>query len=302
LAEVDATTSEPATARHGEPPLSSKRILWTLYGALSFVVFVLLTFPAELLLQRVVATLEQTTAVQVRYGAGEWSWLQGWTLHNLSIEKAGMAPFHVSRLTFSPSFFSLMYGQPFPLTYAVHLYGGAAKGTVQREGNGWRIQFSLEQLTLKQFPFPDPWGPGRVAGNLTIEGSLQGAPGDITSWSGNISASLTDGSLKAGNVAKVPLPAIQTAQARGQATLKSGRLDVPDLTLAADGIEAHLQGAISLRLPLEWSALDMQLTTRQTGAPPPTLAALVSLLPAAPGAQGERRATLTGTFAAPEVR
>jgi type II secretion system protein N len=293
---------EPADTIRVEPSLSPRRLLWLVYGVLSFLLFVLLTLPVEPLLQQVVRTVEQTSALRVRYSAGEWSWLQGWTLKDLSIERSGMAPLRISRLTLSPSFFGLLYGQPFPLTYSANLYGGTAEGTLQREAAAWRVQFSVNQLALEQLPFPAPWGQGRVTGNATLSGTVQGTPGDVTSWSGDMNTTITEGSLKAGNIAKFPVPALQTAQAQGQATLKNGRLDVSDLTLAADGIEAHLQGAISLRLPLEWSALDLQLTTRQTGTPPPPLTTLVSLLPAVPGSQGERRATITGTLTAPVMR
>jgi type II secretion system protein N len=295
-------TSEPTDAVRVEPLIRSVRTAWILYGVLSFVVFVLLTFPVELLLQRVVTTVEQSSALRMRYSTGEWSWAQGWTLQNLSIERSGMTLLRISRLTLSPSFFGLLYGQPFPLTYSAKLYGGTANGTLRREEAAWRAHFSVNQLALEQWPFPAPWGQGRITGHLTLDGAVQGTPDDVASWSGNITAVVEEGSLKAGNITKFPLPALQTAKARARATLKSGRLEVSDLALEADGVEAHLQGAISLRLPLEWSAIDLQLTTRQTGTPPPSLATLVSLLPAAPGAQGERRASLTGTFAAPVVR
>lgn len=301
-ADTSTAIPEPADTLRVEPSLGSRRMLWLLYSVLSFLVFVLLTFPADLLLQRVVSTIEQTSALRIRYSAGEWSWLQGWTLQNLSIERSEMAPLRISRLTLSPSFFGLLYGQPFPLTYSADLYGGTASGTLQREETAWRAQFSITQLALEQWPFPAPWGQGRVTGNVTLAGTAQGTPSDVSSWSGDVTAAITEGSLKGGNVAKFPLPALQTAQARAQTILKNGRLEVSNLTLAGDGIEAHLQGAISLRLPLEWSALDLQLTTRQTGTLPPSLATLVSLLPAVPGSQGERRASLTGTFATPVVR
>src|SRR5262249_18707025 len=119
---------------------------------------------------------------------------------------------------------------------------------------------------------------------------------------GNLIVSLVEGSLRPSTVGKAPLPAVQSAQASGRATVANGRVEVSELVVNADGIEARLQGTISLRTPLEWSALDLQLTTRTTGTPPSALASLVSLLPAVSGGQGERRGTITGTFAAPVMR
>jgi type II secretion system protein N len=268
----------------------------------SFLFFLLLTFPTDLLLQRVVAAIEQTAPLRVRYQTSQWSWSRGWVLENLTIAKTGATPVQFARLTLRPSFFRLLHGQPFPLTFAALLYGGNAKGTFRQTGDTVDVRFTLDRLLLEHVPFPNPGKPGRLAGNLTLNGTLRGERKDINSWSGSLSATLAEGSITAGSIAKFPVPALQAADARLQATLKDGRLEVSHLTLTADGVTAQLQGAIGLRSPLQWSTLDLRLTTTITGAPPPSLATLVSLLPAVPGGAGERRATITGTFAAPLMR
>jgi type II secretion system protein N len=283
-----------------------------LYGVVSFAGFLLLTFPAELVLQRVVASLEQSAAVRVRYRTGEWSWSQGWTLRDLTIEKTGvLPPVRLSRATLSPSLFGLLRARSFPLTFSANLYGGTGHGTIERKGTTVSIQFGVDQMALDQWPFPAPGGQGKIAGTLTAEGTVQGEPADVSplssfsslsSWAGNLTATITNGSLKAGTIAKFPLPTLHNIQARAQATIQQGRVEVSGLTVEADGVEASLQGFIALRLPLEWSTLDLQLTTRQTGNPPPALATLLAFLPAVPGAQGERRATITGTLAAPVMK
>ena len=283
-------------------PSRFARLAWIAYGLVSFVVFLVLTFPTELLLQRVMDAVEQTASLQIRYKTQRWTWSRGWMLEDISIEKTNAVSVQLTHLTLRPSVFGLFYGQPFPLTFSARLYDGAAHGTFRQAGNTFAVQLTIDQFSLAQWPFPEPWGHGKVSGNLTLDGALQGAGMDINTWSGSLSATLTEGSIKAGSVAKFPMPALQTVQARTQATLKDGRLEVSDLTLEADGISAQLQGAISLRQPLAWSALDLRLATRTTGAPPPPLATLVSLLPAVPGATGERRATITGTFAAPVMK
>jgi type II secretion system protein N len=278
------------------------RLLWISYGLVSFVFFLLLTFPTDLLLRQVVASIEDTASLRVHYKTGQWTWGQGWILNDITLDKTATTPIQLTRLTLRPSLLRLLYGQPFPLTFSARLYGGDAQGTLQQTGSTFDIRFTLDQLSLAQWPFSNPWGQGRISGTLTLNGALQGEGADINLWSGSLSAVIAEGSLKAGNVDRFPIPALQTVQAHAQATLKDGRVEVSDFALAADGITAQLQGAITLRFPLEWSSLDLRLTTQTIGSPPPPLAMLVSLLPAVPGSQGERRATITGTLAAPVVR
>lgn len=295
-AESALTTHSPTSSRFA-------RFGWLLYGIVSFVFFLALTFPSELILQRVVAAIEHNAPLRLRYASGRWTWGQGWTLEDLSIKSATMAePLQLSSLALRPSLFGLFYGQPFPLTFSARLYDGAATGTIRQKDAATILQFTLDHLALARAPFPMPWGRDRLSGSLTLNGTIQGASLDPTSWSGSLSAALTDGALKAGTVAKFPVPALQTAQAHGQATLQDGRVEIASLTLEADGVTAQLEGTITLRRPLDWSVMDLRLTTRTVGTPPPPLAMLVSLLPAVPGTTGERRATITGTFATPAMR
>ena len=286
-----------------KPSFYTPRLLWILYGIVSFVICLFLTFPTELVLQRVTASIAQTAQLRIQYGSGRWTWNKGWVLYDLSIEKPGATPpLHLSRLALSPSWLGLLYGQPLPLSFSATLYGGTAKGSVRQDNAGFGVQFTLDAIDLALWPFPHPFGQGNVSGNLTAEGTLQGMPTEMNSWAGLMTASLTEGSIKAGALAKSPLPTLRTVQARLRTTLQNSRLEVADCTLSVDGLEAHLQGNITLRLPLAWSALDLQLTTRTTGTPPPTLVSLNSLLPAVPGAPGEHRATITGSVAAPTMR
>ena len=306
LSRPPAEATPDAESTHvAHSPISSRfaRFGWLLYGLVSFVLFLVLTFPSELILQRVVAAIEHDAALHLHYSSGQWSWVHGWTLEDLSIKNATMAePLQFSSLALRPSLLGLLHGQPFPLTFAARLYGGAATGTVQQEEEGFALQFTLDHLALAQAPFPAPWGQGRLSGTLALNGTVQGTSIDPTAWSGSVSAALTDGAVKGGSIAQFPVPALQTVQARAQATIQDGRLGISNLTLEAAGVAAQLQGTITLRQPLDWSVLDLQLTTQTVGSPPPPLAMLVSLLPTIPGSTTERRAAITGTFVAPVMR
>lgn len=296
------TVADSRNATHPRSSTRFTRLLWISYCLVSFVFFLLLTFPTDLLLQQVVASIEQTASLRIRYKTGQWTWSRGWILKDITFDKTAALPIQLTRLTFRPSLFGLVYGQPFPATFSARVYGGNMQGTLQQTGSTFDLRLTLDQLSLAQLPLPDPWGHERVSGNLTLNSALQGEGIDINAWSGSLSVVVAEGSLKASQVGGFPVPAVQTVQAQAQATLKDGRLEISDFILAADGVTARLQGVITLRVPLEWSSLDLRLTTQIIGSPSPPLAMLVSLLPAVPGSQSERRAALTGTFAAPIMR
>ena len=285
-------------------PALSPRAGWLWYTLACFGFFLLLTFPTEPLLRRVLVSVSRESAVRMHYAEGGWRWGTGWVLRDLTIESPltrGTA-LRLSRLTLRPSLIGLLSSQLLPLTFSADLYGGTCSGTVRQEAVGVGVHFALQQMRLDLLPVPAPWRQGQVAGSLTADGEFQGNPADIQSVRGTFTLTLIGDALRAGTGARLPLPALQTVQAHLRATLAGGRLDIAELRLSADGAEAHAQGALTLRTPLTRSVLDLQLTTHITGSPPPALTSLLSLLPAVPGTTGERRASITGSLAAPVVR
>jgi type II secretion system protein N len=285
-------------------PKLSARNGWLLYTLAGFLFFLFLTFPSDLLLQQLVATLSRESDIRMRYAAGDFTWWGGCEFSDLAIENPvpGLSSLRVSRLTLSPSLLGLFRSHPFPLAFAADLYGGTFQGIVQQKREGGSIQFALQRLSLEQWPFPAPWDHGRVGGRVSATGGFEGNFAALQSLQGTLHVTLTEGELNAGTVATVRVPSLQSVQAQVRASIANGRVEVTDLTLSADGTEATLQGTIVLRTPIERSGLDLRLTTKITGSPPPALKTLLALLPASPHSPGERRALITGSLAAPVVR
>ncbi len=283
----------------------SSRTGWLLYVLVCFVFFVLLTFPSKVLLQRLVTSVPRESGVHARYVEGDCTWLAGCVLRDLTLEGPffGGSAVQLSRLAIHPSRWSLFFGgQPWPLAFDAVGYNGTFSGTVRQVVGGIRAQFALRHLALDQLLLPAPWGSGRIAGSMTADGDFLGNLADLYSLQGTLAVTLSDGMLRGGAVNGFPLPALQTLQVQLRASLAAGRLEISELRLAADGVEAALQGGITVRTPVARSSLDLQLTTNITGSPPPTLKTLLSLLPASQTASGERRAAIIGSLAAPVVR
>lgn len=286
-------------------PVLSSRTGWLFYTLACFVFFVVLTFPSGVFLPRLVTSLTQGSGVRVGYMEGDCTWLAGCVLRDLSLESLplGVTGVRLSRLTLQPSVVGLLVSsRPWPLTFSAELYGGAFDGTLRQVVGGMSAQLALHHITLDQWPFPAPWGQGRVAGSVTADGDLLGNPADLYSLQGTFTVTLTDGVLRAGTLNGFPVPALQTVQAHLRVSLAAGRLEISELRLSADGVEASLVGGITLRTPVARSGLDLQLTTHITGSPPPAVKTFLSLLPASQTTSGERRASITGSLATPVVR
>jgi type II secretion system protein N len=289
----------------GRLPVLSSRTSWLLYTLTCFVFFVVLTFPSGVLLQRLVTSVPRESGVRARYVEGDCTWLEGCVLRDLTLESPlfGGSAVQLSRLTLHPSWWGLVFGgQPWPLGFNADGYNGTFSGTMRQVVGGMSGQLALRHLALDQLLLPAPWGSGRIAGSMTADGDFLGNSADLYSLQGTLTVTLTDGVLRAGTVSGFPVPALQTVQAQLRASLAAGRLEISELQLSADGVEVSLQGGITLRTPITRSGLDLQLTTKFTGSPPPALKTILSLLPAFQTASGERRAVISGSLAAPVVQ
>jgi len=266
---------------------------------------VVLTFPSSVLLQRLVISVPQESSMRVRYVEGDCGWFAGCVLRGLTLEGPlfGGSAVQLSRLTLHPSLWGLLVGgQPWPLAFQADGYNGTCRGTLRQVIGGMSAQFVVRHLALEQLPLPAPWGQGRVIGSITANGDFLGNPADLYSLQGLLTMTLTDGVVRAGTMNGFPIPALQTVQAHLRASLAAGRLEISELQLSADGVEASLRGGITLRTPGARSGLDLQLTTNITGSPPPTLKTFLSLLPASRTSPSERRVSITGSLASPVVR
>ncbi|MCS6924995.1 MAG: type II secretion system protein GspN [Candidatus Binatia bacterium] len=277
---------------------------WALYTLACFCLFLCLTFPSDLLLQRVVAAFSAESAVRIRYATGDLTWWGGLELNEVTLEASGIPSLPASRVILTLPVLGVLRGSLSPLTFQVHLAGGTVDGSIRKDGERFGLRFGVHHLALERWPLPHLRGQGRVAGQVTADGELEGSWSSLPSLRGSLRATLRDGLLRTGSIPGVPIPPVQvqSLDARVRATLADGRVDIAELVLHTDGIEAIVQGTVVLRTPWERSGLDLQVTAKVTGSPSPALTTLLSFLPVSPDSPHERRAAISGSLAAPLVR
>jgi len=250
-------------------------------------------------------SVERQSGVRVRYAQGEWTWWEGWVFRDLTIERprTKVSSVQLSRFAVRPSLLGLWRRPPLPLTFSANVYGGTLSGSIHRTATGLDTQFAVQNIVVEQAPLPPPWGQGGVSGNLTVEGAFQGNPADARSLQGTWSATLTNGAVRAGTIAKLPRLALQAGQVHMRATLIGKQLEIAECRLIADGVGADVQGKVMLRTPVEQSGLDLRVNAQMMeGTPPSALTALIAFLPSSsPGAK-ERNVLITGSAAAPIIK
>lgn len=279
---------------------------WVLYTLACFFLFLCLTFPSDLLLQRVVAALSTESAVRIRYATGDLRWWGGLEFNEVTLAApaSGVPSLHASRVIVTLPVSGVLRGSLSPLTFRAHLAGGTVDGVVRKDGERFGLRFEVHHLALERWSLPSSWEQGHVAGQVTADGELEGSWSSLPSLRGSLQATLSDGLLRTGSIPGVPIPAVQlqSLDARLRATLADGRVEIAELVLNTDGVEVTVQGTVVLRTPWERSGLDLQVATKVTGSPPPALTTLLSLLPTSPHSPYERRAVISGSVAAPLVR
>lgn len=302
LAETTATALALVWRRW--VPLLSARFGWGFYTTICFAVFLFLTFPVESLLQRVIISATRGTQLYIRYAQGELTWGGAAIVRDVTLEKqdTNLPLLKLTRLAVRPSWLRLPFGQPLPLAFQADLYDGTVDGTVEQSQEGVRTKLTMQRLNLARFPAPTTGKLGGLKGFLTGSSDVSGDFSQIFSLQGALELSVAEGSLPAGTVGKFPVPPLHSIRGNLRASVRDGRVSIADVTLTGDGIEARAQGTITLSTPLRHSGLELQLTAKTVGSPPPPLTALLSLLSVSPNTPGERRATLSGSLAAPVMR
>ena len=278
---------------------------WGLYTAVCFLVFLVTTFPSDMLIQRVVWSLTHETPTRVQYESGKLSWLGMLTFHGLEVEDLTLpkvAPIRFTTLALQPSLLGLLSGQPFPLDVQATLYGGTLSALVKGESEIAGARFDLRQLALERIPFPEPWGHGRLIGRLSTEGKFEGDVNQLHTLQGELGLEISDGELQAGTLNGFRLPALNDVSLRGEVSLTNSQLKLHALALNTSGAEAHLSGSITLRQPIERSLLHLQLVAEKTGSPPPALVTLIAMMPASKTSPDKRQMSIAGTLARPNAQ
>jgi len=279
-------------------------LLYAGYTVVLFLVFLIVNFPHDMVVRRVVNQLD-LSPLQLDFTSASFAWHHGYELHGLRVTDAAATDLPVLELTnlqVLPELRGLMRGEFTGVSLRGSLYGGSADGQWSISGKGGSGQVTLEKLDLGRYrPLTLQLDEGQVTGQLSGTFSVQ-LTGDRHAAQVAGDLIVNRPGLANAKIKGFKVPDLTFAQAKGKLSLKGDRLEIQEFRATGDMLGVQGSGSIVLREPPETSQLNLRVTFEQSAATPDVIKAALALIPHAPNARPDAPVTITGTFAAPQFR
>jgi type II secretion system protein N len=279
-------------------------LLYVGYTAVLFVVFLLLTFPHDLLVRAALSRVNNGP-VAVDFGAVNFAWFKGYELTGMRLrpQTDGQPPYlECSRVWARPLLSALVRGNPYGLALQADLYGGVARGEVKRTDGQVVGNIEWQDLHVDRYRtltalLDEGQLAGRVSGQFAFE--LSGRDWNAGQGSGEISV---DGvGLTSAKIGGVTVPDLHLQKTKLKFVVRNGRFEIQEFNASGD-LTVQGSGHIVLRDPVQESVLNLKATILPTPTTPDALKAALALIPRAAGTKPDAPVTLTGTLARPRVR
>jgi type II secretion system protein N len=279
-------------------------VLYATYTLVLFLVFIVATFPHEILVQRAL-DMVQTNSVAVSIDGADFAWWNGWEVQDLRLNalplKEGAPPLlEFARLQVRPDWGGWLRGQLSSAALWGELYGGTADGRIRyTRGDPASVRAQLEWsgVEIRRYRALTTWlDEGRLTGTLAgwFEAQVNaGAPPE-----GEGEVLLQRAGLTGGKVMGFTVPDLSVEDAKSKFILKGDRLELQEVALTGGEINLQVAGFVSLREPLGQSIPNLRLTIQKL---PESLKPLVAVF--APRAKTlPAQLQITGSLARPQVK
>lgn len=282
-------------------------LLYGLYTALLFVVFLAATFPHDLMLQRALQSATAGTAFRMDAAGGRVGWALAYALESLRVRPRAAADdveplLQAEGLRFAPSWLGLLRGSPYPLGISASLYGGTLRGTVDPRPAAFRIDGRLDDVDLARYTGLRPRIDGQLRGRLQAAVKLDGGGRGPAAAGGDVEIKIPGLAIESAKIRGITVPDLHFADVHLTGTVKNGRLDIAELVANGEEVSVRGEGNLLLRLPLETSPMVLNLVVTPAAGVPDGLRIAVNLLPGSSGEGGSKRIGIVGTLGRPTVR
>jgi type II secretion system protein N len=279
-------------------------VYYGLYTFVLFLVFIIVTFPHEVLVRRAL-DMVQSNSVSVTIDGANFAWWNGYELDGLKLTalplKEGSPPLiEWSRLQLRPNYRSLLKGKLESVALWGELYGGTADGIftlTQTSPPAVNAHVEWSGLEIRRYRALTTWlDEGRLSGTLGGWFDAEATNGTPPQGEGEIF--LQRAGLAGGKIMGFTVPDLSIEDAKSKFTLKGDRLELQDVTLTGNEISLQLKGFITLREPLGQSVPNLNLTIQKL---PESLKPLVTIF--APRAKTlPAQMVIGGTLGRPQVK
>lgn len=292
--------SARAAAERLAPPAGGTILLYGAYTAALFVVFLIATFPHDLLVERLLArALPDGLAADLSGTRVGWGLAASIAdLRVLPRDGQGPPVLALEGLRVAPSLLGIVRGTPYPVGARARLYGGTLEGTLDARPAALDVDARVADLDLGRYPLADGRLRGRVQGTVVLRGDTD-RPATLN---GHVTLAVQALAAEGVRVRGILLPDLHFTQVQVAGTVTNGRLEITELRGAGDEISVEGGGTILLRDPLAASLANLQLTVQPAPAAPQAIRLALNLLPGAPDAGGARTVQVAGSLGQPRLR
>lgn len=286
------------------PNLGNSTFLYVFYTAVLFLVFVVVTFPYDVIIRNFTAAND--SPVVVDFDDARFAWHRGIALDGFRMHPVHGDPrvptLQAETLWARPSLTAL-FSRQYGLQAQADLYGGSGELGVQLVEQSLVGDMTLSGLSLGRYrPVAGMLDEGRIGGRVDAQLTFNLPLAAPDSGVADGVVRLSRAALQEAKIAGFGVPNVNLDQSHLDFAFKNGAVEVKELK--ADGKEINLDvaGQVALREPVENSVLNLRATIKPGPEAPDDIRGLLSLVPRPAGGNEDSPVRITGTFARPRVR
>lgn len=305
MAKISLRLPSVSLGRLGDV-LDRTMALYVAYTLALFVVFVVATFPYQILVDRLVGMVESET-VDIDFKEAHFAWHRGLALRQvrlsaLAAETAGPL-LEVETLWVRPVLAELVRGNPYALALRAELYGGAANGFLQLRDQIVSGTLGVEAVSLGRYrPLTSLLEEGHIAGRISGQVSFEAAGANIENAQVNGEVRLDNASLESAKISGFGVPDLHFASSRLSFAVRQGRLEIEQLNANGDEINVTASGQVTLREPIDSSVLNLKASVLPGKNAPDAIRGLIAMIPKPRDAKPDAPLRISGTLRNPRFR
>jgi type II secretion system protein N len=285
---------------------SRTMLLYVVYSVVLFAVFLVATFPYEIVVARALALVE-SSAVDVDFKEAKFAWHRGLALTGVRLSSPTAEPaaayVDLDTLWIRPVLSELISGNPYALALQADLYGGEAQGTLNMKGNVLAGTISLNGVSLGRVTtLAQMLEEGRLAGRIFADLSFEAAGANIDGGQASGNIRLEKGSLEKAKISGFGVPDLHFETSQLAFALGGGRLEIEQFDASGEELNVSASGQVSLRNPLDTSVLNLKATVLPGRNPPDAIRGLISMIPKPRDAKPDTPLRISGTVSKPRFR
>lgn len=285
--------------------LGERSTLWYgLYTFILFLVFLVVTFPHEVLVRRAIEMVPPQAPVRIEFDGARFAWLRGIEIENVRISGPDVpAPYvEIARLWLRPSLGDLIKGDVNAVELEAEVYGGRGSGVLHNNAGVISGIIQVDDVSLGRYTLLRSYlQEGTVGGRMSARLDFSANGNDLSVAHGSGELTLNNATLEGAKVQGFGIPDLHLDLTRLAVSLQRDQLEIKELTAKGKEISVDASGQISMRQPVEDSMLNLRAVIAAGPEAPDSIKGLLSMLPKpAPGQ--DQALKITGPLLRPKLR